>query len=73
MAIAQDRFHDLRGEKAEPDDAGEVRAPDTGLPGEVEHRAALGFEHHLPIAMRLGEEPQHAAVRRPPRPARPRR
>ncbi len=43
--------------------------PDTDFPGEVAHRAALAFEHHLPIAMRLDEEPQHAAVRRPPRPA----
>ena len=63
MAIAQDRIHDIWSEKAEPDDAAEVGPPDPGFPGELTHCAALAFEHHLPIAIRLGEEPQHAEVK----------
>ncbi len=35
MAILQHRLHDIRSEKAEPDDTAEVGTPDTGFPGEV--------------------------------------
>ena len=57
MAIAQKRIHDIWSEKAEPDDAAEVGAPDAGFPGELHPRTAMGFEHHLPNVMRLAGGP----------------
>ncbi len=56
--IAQDRLHDTRSQKAKLGNAGEVRASDTCFPGEVVYRSTLGTEHHLPIAVRLGEDPR---------------
>lgn len=67
MTITEDRRDDVGGEKAQPQDSGEVGRADSGLVGKLCDRLSLGLHDHAVEALRSCEKAQQAAVGLAPR------